>query len=109
MIFVPNLEYSCYVIYDKDTIRAFHDNLVDGESVDYTDYYVNSHYTSKDGSLIYNSGVSEFDCINSALLTNDIYYRNDLDSILIIFGIICIFAFYIPFKIFKTLFRKGKN
>lgn len=39
-------------------------------------------------------------------LTNDVYYRKDLDSILIIFFIIVLIAFFFPYKIFARAFGR---
>ena len=47
MIFVPNYEnFSCVYVVDKDTIR-----VLNPTNDIYTDYYVNSHYMSKNGVL----------------------------------------------------------
>lgn len=111
MIYVPNINYACYVVQDMNTIRAYHSqpyNPSNNQSVgiSYTDYYINSHYLTKDGTQNFNYNTTLPNCINKSNLTNEVYYRNDFDNILIIFTIMCIFCFLIPLKVFIRLFRR---
>lgn len=99
MIYVPQYEnFSCVYLYDKDTIRVLnpYDNT-------YTDYFINSHYVSKTGV---NHDNLDIECINQNNLTTDFYYRNDLDSILVIFFIILIVCFYFPYRLFSRAFGR---
>ena len=51
LIYVPVddiSDYSCYVVYDSQTIRAYYSSPVIGDN-NYTDFYVNSHYLSSEG------------------------------------------------------------
>lgn len=106
-------DYSCYVVTNSDTIRAYRtmptrpSNTGYQNTVNYRDFYVNSHYMYLDGtqSFSYNSTIPT--CLNKNILTNEFYYRNDFDSILIIFIIIVIFGIYLPIKIFSRLFKRG--
>lgn len=112
MIYLPNINYPCYVIQDKDTIRAYHTQPYNpgynqSVAIAYTDYYINSHYLEKEGSQNFNYNTTLPTCINKNNLTNEFYYRNDFDSILIIFMIIVIFGIYLPIKIFSRLFKRG--
>ena len=104
MIYVPNLEdYECFVVKDSETIRAYENEPIIGENVSYRDYYINSHYVYSDGlELITNVPI----CLNSSNLTAEVYYRNDFDSILIIFSLLAIICFYIPTKIVLKMFKK---
>lgn len=109
MIYLPIddfTDYECYYVYDKDTIRAYKDMPVLNNNVDYTDYFINSHYLSKNGTQNFGIYSTIPICLDTDKLTNDIYYRNDMPSILLMFLIICIFAFYIPFKIVVRFFKK---
>lgn len=107
MIYVPDLEkYQCFVVRNENTIRAYEEIPQLNLSINYRDYYINSNY-------LYQDGIQEFSrystlpiCLDNSILTNEVYYRNDFDSILIIFLIMCIFCFYIPIKIFLRLFRR---
>lgn len=108
MIYVPNQNYACYVVQDSNTIRAYHTQPNYNSTVNYTDYYVNSHYLEKVGQQTWgNYNTTLPTCMDKNLITNNFYYRNDFDSILIIFLIMSIFCFYIPLKIFSRLFKRG--
>lgn len=112
MIYVPNLEnYKCVVVQDKDTIRAYKTKPYNPEynnsiSIHYTDYYINSNYLSKDGTQNFNYNSTLPTCLPNSQLTNEVYYRNDFDKIMVIFLIMVIFCFYIPLKVFMRLFRR---
>lgn len=100
-VYLPNelLDYPCKVINNQDTIYVYTSTQ---ENV-YQDYYVvypNSHYLYKK----MNGRISSFNsCDNINTYTSDFYYRNDLDSILLIFIIIFILCFYFPYKLFSRL------
>lgn len=105
MIYVPNLnQNNCVVVLDKDTIRVFDSQPQSNVLVNYTDYFVNSHYLSKSGSIVYSDFLET--CESSSNLTSDFYYRNDFDSILVIFFIITLLCIYFPYKIFSRAFGR---
>ena len=112
MIYVPDLSYACYVVQDSDTIRAYkikpynpgYNNSI---NIDYRDYYIKSNYIYKDGTQQFGSYSQLPICLSTDYLTDSFYYRNDFDSILVIFLIMSIFCFYIPIKIFSKLFKRG--
>lgn len=106
MIYVPNDSYSCYVIQDSNTIRAYHSVPHANSSVVYTDYYVNSHYMERVGTQNFGNYNFSINCLDSSKITSNYYYRNDFDSILIIFFIMCIVVFVIPFKLFSRIFGR---
>lgn len=103
MIYVPDLNFQCYSVIDKDTIRAYYEEPELENIVDYRDYYINSHY-------IYTDGIEKISvipqCIESTNLTNEVYYRNDFVIILIMFVLLAFICFYIPTTIFMKLFKK---
>lgn len=113
MIYVPDTSYACYVLYNKDTIRAYrtmpYNPSYNGGSVniDYRDYYINSNYLYQDSyeSFSYYSKLPV--CLDTSVLTSDVYYRHDFDKILIIFTILVIFCIIMPLKIFSRLFKRG--
>lgn len=105
-IYVPDTGYSCYVVRDSNTIRAYKAVPRNNSEVDYRDFYVNSHYLYNEGKQNFNTNATLPVCLKKEDLTNDFYYRNDFDSILIIFMIMSIFCFLIPLKIFIRLFRR---
>lgn len=107
-IYLPNYtNNNCIVVRDKDTIRVY-DNQPqqNNQYYNYTDYYINSHYLTNTGSQQFNQYSTLPVCRNHNEFTKEVFYRNDFDSILIIFLIMCIFIFLIPTKIFMRLFRR---
>lgn len=104
MVYVPDLDYACYTIYDKDTIRAYHVMPEKGSETPYTDFFIHSDYYTKNGKELISETLPI--CLESTKLTNDIYYRTDLANILVIFLIFCIFVFLIPIKILLRFFRR---
>ena len=111
MIYVPDKNYKCYVLQDKDTIRAYesvpynpsYNNTI---TIKYRDYYINSHYLYRDSQQNFGYSTTLPQCLSMSEITDNVYYRNDLDSILIIFIILCVFGFYIPLRVFLRLFRR---
>ena len=107
MIYVPEKEnYKCYVVRSEEVIRAYEEIPRNNTEVNYRDYYYNSNY-------LYNDGVQSFSqyttipvCLDNDNITSDVYYRNDFDSILVIFLIMCIFCFYIPLKVILRFIRR---
>lgn len=107
MIYVPDLEnYKCFVVRNDSTIRAYKNIPVNNSDVPYRDYYYNSNYLYQDGVQSFGAYSTLPICLDNSNLTNNVYYRNDFDSILVIFLIMCIFCFYLPLKIFVRLFRR---
>lgn len=106
MIYIPNLNYKCYVVRDSNTIRAYEQQPNYNTTINYRDYYINSNYIYQDGVQNFSTYSTLPVCLAKEELTDNVYYRNDFDSILIIFLIMSIFAFYIPLKIFIRLFRR---
>lgn len=105
-IYVPDSSSQCYVVRDSNTIRAYQTRPTHNSEVNYIDYYINSHYLSQNGTQQFNNYSTIPTCIDNSLITDEIYYRNDLDSILIIFIIIILFCFYFPYKIISRLFGR---
>lgn len=107
MIYVPDLSsYECFYVHSDGVIRAYKQIPSNNSTINYRDYYVNSHYLYKDGVQSFNNYTTLPICLVSEVLTDKVEYRNDFDSILIIFLIMCIFCFYIPICLFKRLFRR---
>lgn len=106
MIYVPNLNYKCYVVQSEEVIRAYEQIPTNNSTIEYRDYYFNSNYLYKDGQQTFSNYTSLPVCLASSELTTDFYYRNDLADILIIFLVICIFAFYLPLKLFQRFTRR---
>lgn len=107
MIYVPDKEnYKCFVVRSEEVIRAYKEIPQNNSDVNYRDYYYNSNYIYNDGVQNFSSYTTLPVCLNDDTITDSVYYRNDFDSILVIFLIMCIFCFYLPLKIFTRLFRR---
>lgn len=106
MIYVPSLDYKCYVVQSEEVIRAYDEIPVANSNVSYRDYYFNSNYLYKDGIQQFSQYSTIPVCLATSDLTTDFYYRNDLPDILIIFFIISIFAFYLPIKLLQRFTRR---
>lgn len=104
---VSNIDdYACYTIYNENIIRAYVQTPQINRTTDYTDFFINSHYLSREGQTTWGSYSTYPNCINKDQLTNEFWYRNDLSDILISFMIMSIFIVYLPFKIFSRLFGR---
>ena len=107
---IDNLnDFACYVVQDKDTIRAYSKKPAYNSSSDYIDFYINSHYLKKPGTQSW--GQSTYYglpvCLPQDNITNDIYYRTDLVDCLIIFSLLALIMFWVPvnltfFRLFST-------
>lgn len=108
MIYVPEKEnYKCYVVRDSNTIRAYKTVPKNNSEINYRDYYINSNYLYQDGTQSFSNYTTLPVCLDNSALSSEVYYRNDFDSILIIFLIMTIFCIYLPLKIFSRLFKRG--
>lgn len=107
MIYVPDKQnYKCFVVRSEEVIRAYEEIPTNNREINYRDYYYNSNY-------LYNDGVQSFSqytalpvCLSDTVITDNVYYRNDFDSILIILFIMFFFIVVIPFKILFRFCRR---
>lgn len=108
MIYVPenNSFSACYVVNSADTLRAYSSTPTQSSTVNYRDYYFNGHYLYKDGSQTFSQYTTLPVCISSSEITHNVFYRNDIDSILIVFFILLIICFYFPYKIISRMFGR---
>lgn len=106
-IYIPNMEdYQCFVVQSEGVVRSYEQIPTYNSTINYRDYYINGNYIYREGSQNFSTYSTLPTCLSSDVITNDVYYRNDFDKILIIFLIMSIFIFYIPIKIFKRLFKR---
>ena len=99
-IYIPSdyIDSPCIIQYNG-YMRAYTNNSL----TEYVDIYYQNNYALKNGQSNYSyTGVC--DTINE--YTDDFYYRNDFDSILIGFSILSLFIIFIPLKIVSKLFMK---
>lgn len=106
MIYVPDLSYECYYVQSEGIIRAYEEKPENNKTINYRDYYIDSNYIYKDGYTQFSSYSTLPTCLESSVLTDNYYYRNDLSDILIVFTIICLFGLYLPYRIFLHLFKR---
>lgn len=107
-IYLPSItNNNCVEVRDKDTIRVWEQRpQQNNQYYNYTDYYINSHYLTKNGSQQFNQYSTIPTCVDHSAISNDYFYRNDITDILITFTIIMLFVVLIPLKIFMRLFRR---
>lgn len=109
MIYIPNYDstiHPCAIVLNENTIRVYNEMPLLNTSVSYTDYYFNSSYISKHGFEDITVNTELIQCIPNHQITTDLYYRNDIDGILITFMIYSFIMIYIPFKLFSRFFRR---
>lgn len=107
-IYIPvdKTSISCVSVSDHDTLRVY-DNIPEfNSSSTYTDYFLDSHYLSKVGTETFTNTIPV--CVSNDLITNDFFYRQDIDSILIVFSILLLFIFGIPYKMLTIFLRRWK-
>ena len=110
MIYIPddNTYNKCYVVQSEGVIRGYDRQPSNNTNYNYRDYYINSNYIYRDGTGSWSQYSTLPICLDSNLLTNDFYYRNDFWSICIIFMTLFFFIFFLPFKLFSRFFRRLK-
>lgn len=100
-------DYKCYSVLDKDTIRAYLQQPRVDSSSQYVDFYINSHYLQKSGIQTWGQWNNTLPiCLSSSSITNEVYYRNDFDCILIIFLVLFIFIIALPYKVMSRAFGR---
>ena len=110
MIYVPSLDYECYVVQDSDTIRAYkikpyNPGYNNNITIEYRDFYYKSNYIYRDGTQQFSNYTTIPTCLNSSVLTTNYYYRNDFDKICIIFFIFLFVVYFIMKKIVRVFFH----
>lgn len=106
MIYSPiSLENNtkCYEYQDTNILRIYDSINIDSDN-SFTDYNTGNHYTAKTGNIYL---TTQPQCIDHNKLSDEFYYRNDLAHILIIFLILFIFIFYLPFRVITRFYRRG--
>lgn len=99
-IYLPT-EYvnnSCKVV-NSDYIRVY----TNQNNTQWVDVFYNSNYLLKNG---YSNYATNPQCDTLNTYTDNVFYRNDIDSILVIFIIILIICFYFPYKIISRMFGR---
>lgn len=107
MIYMPNdgIYNKCYVVQSADIIRAYDTIPQNNQSYNYRDYYINSSYIYRDYSSSWSSYQTLPTCLDSDVITNNIWYRQDIDKIVIVFSFIFIFIFTFVYALVKRVLR----
>jgi hypothetical protein len=105
-IYLPNTSYACYVVQNDGIIRAYEQTPNYNTVINYRDYYIDSDYIYRDGVQQFGTYSTLPVCLDSSVITNEIYYRHDIDSILLIFLIFFIFVIALPYKIMSRAFGR---
>lgn len=107
MIYMPeNTTYNkCYVVQSADIIRGYDRVPQYNQSYNYRDYYINSSYIYRDYSGQWSSYATLPTCLASDVITNNIWYRQDIDKIVVVFSFIFIFISFFIFSLMKRLLK----
>lgn len=96
----------CPIILNKDTIRVYDEIPSLNSTINYTDYYINSHYISKNGT----EEITQIpNCIDIENFTTTFYYRFDFHEILTIFIILVGIVYFIFSKLLHAFFIGFKH
>jgi len=97
---------NCAYVYDSNTIRVYEEIPRTNSTINYTDYFVNSHYMSRTGSTTFNNySTINYNCLDYTKFTTSYQYRNDIADILIISLIIIGVIWFLVSKPIRCLFR----
>lgn len=110
MTYLPKLEdQNCIIVDNLNSgyIRVYDRTPSANSTIGYVDYFIDKDYITRTGTQSFSNYNYSLNCQPHDNFTTDFYYRVDLDKILIIFLIMCIFCFLIPLKIFLRLFKRG--
>ena len=104
-IYLPNTNYACFYMVDKDTLRAYDTMPRNNSSSTYTDYYINSHYLTRTGVQTWSNYSTLPECSQESFTTN-VFYRNDIDGIMVTFFILLIVCFWFPYRMISRAFGR---
>lgn len=108
MIYLPDEINSaqCAYMYDKDTIRVYDSKPQINQDIDYTDYFINSHYLTRTGITRFGSySTINYDCLPVDKFSMQFIYRNDLMEILAIALILIGCVWYLVSKMIRSFTR----
>lgn len=98
---------NCAYVYDSNIIRVYDSRPTYNTTIQYTDFFINSHYLTRSGSTSFGQYQTlNYDCIAHTDFTTNIWYRIDISDISITFGVwFAIIILFIGF--FCKTFRRG--
>ena len=106
-IYVPNYtQGNCAYVYNENIIRVYDRVPTNNSTIDYIDYYYNSHYLFREGTTTFNN-YSTLPTCNSHITTNW-WHRNDITEICLLFVMFAGVNWFLISKLVKTLLRGGR-
>lgn len=106
-VYVPEFNSgNCAYIYNSDIIRVYSSTPSHNTTISYKDYYIKSSYIYNEGSTTFSNYSALPVCINSNRITTNVMYRNDIDSIMVVFFILLLICFYFPYRIISRMFGR---
>lgn len=109
-VYVPSYtDGNCAYIQSSDVIRVYDSVPQNGRTISYKDYYIKSDYIYNTGSTTFSQYSTLPSCINSSRITTDVYYRNDIMNILVIFLILAFCCLWLPWKLLMVMFGRWRG
>ena len=106
-VYVPQYNNgNCVSVYNNNTIRVYDSTPTQNSTINYKEYYINSSYLSHNGSSTFNNYTTLPTCVSSNDITTNVFYRLDIDKILVCTFILLIICFYFPYRIISRLFGR---
>lgn len=106
MVYVPSSSCACVSITNGNYLRCYLERPRQNSTINYTDFYFDSHYIGVEGRQTFSQYSTIPTCLSNNDITNNVFYRHDIDSILIIFFIILLICFYFPYRIVSRAFGR---
>ncbi len=109
MTYLPKIEENNCIIVDylnNGYIRVYDRTPTANSTINYIDYFIDKDYIARTGTQSFGNYNYSVNCQSHENFTTDFYYRVDIDKILIIFLIMCIFIILIPLKVVSRFFRR---
>lgn len=108
-IYVPNYENgNCAYISNANTLRVYDSEPMPNRTINYIDYFINSHYVYNRGYTTFSNYSTLPTCLNDSDVTTDFYYRNDISDILLVFSIIVVFCWFLISLLVRKLLKGRK-
>lgn len=106
-VYIPEYNSNnCAYIYNSDIIRVYDSVPRHNATISYKDYYIKSSYIYNEGNTTFSNYSTLPVCINSDRITTNVMFRNDIDSIMVVFFILLLICFYFPYRIISRLFGR---
>lgn len=108
-VYVPNFDSNnCVVIQSSDVVRVYDRVPTYNSTINYRDYFIKSNYIYNTGSQSFSNYATLPVCIANERITTDVFYRNDIHFILIIFVIMAFISFWVPWRLITRIFRRWR-